>query len=196
MLILESEFQGFFCCCLFLFCFDFFFLTLYLNNTMLMKSRQNQGPEERGERLGSPSKKKKGHIFPLPFPSERKYWERILKYPCQPEPLEDVPNSGPSTTPGEGGISRPHLHTHKHKCTAPQRCCPLGPAALPVGKPKPGSCRFQLRLGHAVLLKKACWLRGVLCFQSMGKRRGEGAMLRLELAKFHWLEFSRSYEWV
>lgn len=68
------------------------------------------------------------------------------------------------------GVQSP-LHMHKHKCTAPQCCCPLGLTALPVGKPKPGSCQFQLRLGHVVLLKKACWLRGVLCFQSMGKKK-------------------------
>lgn len=86
---------------------------------------------------------------------------------------------------GEGlspcpGVQSP-LHTHKHKCTAPQCCCPLSFPALPVGKPKPGSCQFQLRLGHVVLLKKACWLRGILCFQSMGKKKKK-AVLRLELA--------------
>lgn len=71
------------------------------------------------------------------------------------------------------GVQSP-LHTHKHKCTAPQCCCPLSLLALPVGKAKPGSCQFQLRLGHVVLLKKACWLRGILCFQSMGKKKKKG----------------------
>jgi hypothetical protein len=77
------------------------------------------------------------------------------------------------------GVQSP-LHTHKHKCTAPQCCCPLSLPALPVGKPKPGSCQFQLRLGHVVLLKKACWLRGILCFQSMGKKKKKKKRLCLD----------------
>lgn len=66
--------------------------------------------------------------------------------------------------------------------------CPLCINALPVGKPEPGSCQFQSSLGDAVLLKKSCWLRGVHCFQSMGKKKGEKkgekkrALLSLDLS--------------
>lgn len=132
---------------------------------------------------------KKGWLLPSPFflvlnkklisqdNSDLSVPARTLERHVQLGPQHCFWSKGLSPCPG---VQSP-LHTHKHKCTAPQCCCPLSFPALPVGKPKPGSCQFQLRLGHVVLLKKACWLRGILCFLSMGKKKKK-AVLRLELA--------------
>lgn len=121
--------------------------------------------EGEGQDEITPTRKEKPSS-PVPFflSSTRNYLKIIVMSLSQPEHLEDMFNIqlGPAHCfSSEGGSPCPGvqspLHTHKHKCITPQCCCPLSLPALPVGKAKPGSCQFQLRLGHVALLKKACW---------------------------------------
>lgn len=118
------------------------------------------------DKMRSPPQEKKNPPPSVPFflSSTRNYLKIIVMSLSQPEHLEDMFNIqlGPAHCfSSEGGSPCPGvqspLHTHKHKCITPQCCCPLSLPALPVGKAKPGSCQFQLRLGHVALLKKACW---------------------------------------
>ena len=67
----------------------------------------------------------------------------------------------------------------------PNAVCPLGFTALPVGKPKPGSCQFQLRLRPCSPIKEALLVKGRPLFPKHGKKkRGGEDLLRLELATF------------
>lgn len=53
----------------------------------------------------------------------------------------------------------------------PNAVCPLGLRALPVGKPKPGSCQFQLRLRPCSPIKEALLVKGRPLFPKHGKKK-------------------------
>lgn len=77
----------------------------------------------------------------------------------------------------------------------PSAVCPHGLTALPIGKSKPGSCQFQLCLRPCSPIKEALLVKGCPLFPKHGKK-GVGGSAQIGAGNFHWLEFSRSYEWV
>lgn len=56
----------------------------------------------------------------------------------------------------------------------PNAVCPLSLTALPVGKPKPGSCQFQLRLRPCSPIKEALVVKGRPLFPKQAGAGGGG----------------------
>lgn len=114
--------------------------------------------------------KERAVIFSFP------YIERILNCLSQAEYLEDVASSGQRVTSGEKGsqsaLEFSLLCTHTNtSAQRPNAVCPLGLTALPVGKPKPGSCQFQLRLRPCSPIKEGLLVKGRPLFPKHGKKK-------------------------
>lgn len=126
----------------------------------------------RGEGKGSAPAKRKSGYFPCSV-----HWERALTRPPSQKPERAASGSGQRVllSTSQGYRSAPEFSL---LCTGtntsaqrPNAVCPLGLAALPVGKPKPGSCQLQLRLRPCGPIKEALLVKGRPLFPKQGKQK-------------------------